>query len=59
SRSFDSSRNRGSFDTSRRNELNRDFGARSNGYDRYNNRQRNFGGARASGARSRGARRRR
>ena len=38
SRTYDSTRNRSSFDGSRRNELNRSYNARSNGYQRYNNR---------------------
>lgn len=38
SRSYDSSRYSGSFDSSRRNELNRSYDARSSGYQRYNNR---------------------
>ena len=37
-RSFDSSRSRGSFDASRRTELNRSHSARTNGYQRYDNR---------------------
>jgi len=38
SRTYDSSRYSGSFDSSRRNELNRSHDARTNGYNRYNNR---------------------
>jgi hypothetical protein len=37
-RTYDSSRNSGSFDSNRRNELNRSYDARSSGYQRYNNR---------------------
>ena len=37
-RTYDSSRNRSSFDSNRRNELNRSYNARSSGYQRYNNR---------------------
>ena len=37
-RTYDSSRYSGSFDKSRRNELNRSYDARTNGYSRYNNR---------------------
>ena len=40
SRTYDSSRNRGSFDSSRRQELNRSFNARTNGYQRYDQRSR-------------------
>lgn len=43
-RSIDTSRYRGSFDSNRRNDLNRSFNARTNGYQRYNNRQLNTGG---------------
>ncbi len=50
-RSFDSSRNRGSFDTNRRNELNRSQHARTRGYQNYNTRQSNFGGNRPAGGR--------
>jgi len=39
-RTFDSSRNRDSFDSSRRQELNRSFNARTNGYQRYDQRSR-------------------
>jgi len=38
SRTYDSTRDRSSFDGSRRNELNRSYNARSSGYQRYNNR---------------------
>lgn len=58
SRSFDSSQSRGSFDTSRRNELNRNYNARTNGYQRYNDRQSSFGANRGT-SRQRGQRRRR
>jgi hypothetical protein len=37
-RTYDSSRYSGSFDSNRRNELNRSYDARSSGYERYNNR---------------------
>lgn len=37
-RSYDSSRYSGSFDSSRRNDLTRSYNARTNGYQRYNNR---------------------
>jgi hypothetical protein len=37
-RTYDSTRNRSSYDSSRRNELDRSYNARSSGYDRYNNR---------------------
>jgi hypothetical protein len=40
-RTYDSSRNRGSFDSSRRNELNRNYNSRTNGYQRYDQRSRN------------------
>jgi hypothetical protein len=43
-RHYDSNLNRGSFDSSRRNELDRSYNARSGGYQRYNSRQ-SFGGA--------------
>ncbi len=56
-RSFDSSQYQGSFDASRRNELNRNYDARSNGYERYNNRQSSLGSNRSRGARQ-GRRRR-
>ena len=42
-RTYDSTRNRSSFDGSRRNELNRSFNARNSGYQRYNNRSVNTG----------------
>jgi hypothetical protein len=56
-RSYDSSRNRSSFDSSRRSELDRNRNARSSGYERYNNRSANAGRNRSFGAR--GGRRRR
>ena len=56
-RSYDSTRNRDSFDSSRRSELNRDRSARTSGYDRYNNRSAG-GFSRGSGARAGGRRRR-
>jgi hypothetical protein len=37
-RTYDSNRYSGSFDSSRRSELNRSYDARTNGYSRYNNR---------------------
>ena len=43
-RTFDSSRTRSNFDRSRRNELNRSFDARNNGYQRFNSRSMNSGG---------------
>jgi len=51
-RSVDSSRYNGSFDTNRRRELDRNFDARSNGYQRYNTRQSNMSGSRARGGRA-------
>lgn len=42
-RSYDSTRNRGSFDASRRSDLNRSYNARTNGYQRYNNRSASAG----------------
>jgi hypothetical protein len=56
-RSYDSSRDRSSFDSSRRSELDRSRNARSSGYERYNNRSANAGRNRSLGAR--GSRRRR
>jgi len=47
-RTYDASRNRGTFDTAQRNNLNRSYSARSDGYQRYNTRQ-SYGGARAGG----------
>ena len=43
-RTFDSSQFKGSFDSSRRSELNRNYNARSSGYQRYNNRLGNSSG---------------
>ena len=43
-RSYDSTRNRSSYDYNRSMELNRDRNARSSGYERYNNRSANAGG---------------
>ena len=37
-RTYDSTRNRSQYDGSRRNDLNRSYNARTNGYQRYNNR---------------------
>ena len=55
-RTYDSSRNRSSFDRSRSRELDRSRSARSQGYQRYNNRS---AGSRSMGGRSMGGRRRR
>jgi len=44
-RSLDSSQYRGSFDSGRYNDLNRNYNARTGGYQRYNNRQSYGGGA--------------
>lgn len=58
-RSYDSRRNRNSYDSSRRQELNRNYNARSQGYQRYNNRSANSRSMRrSSGMRSRPRRRR-
>ncbi len=46
-RTYDSTRSRGSFDANRRSELNRSMNARTNGYQRYNNRQSNYSGSRS------------
>jgi len=55
-RTYDSTRNRNSYDNSRRSELNRSYNARTQGYQRYNNR----GSASAGGfSRPAGGRRRR
>jgi len=51
SRSFDSTRSTGSFDSNRRSELDRNYSARTNGYDRFNNRQSSFGSNRSQGGR--------
>ena len=56
-RTYDSSRNRGSFDTARRNDLNRHYNARTNGFQRYDQRSQNAG--RMSQPRQRGMQRRR
>ena len=61
-RSYDSTRNRSSLDSSRRSDLNRSHNARSQGYQRYNNRSSSAGSFnRSSSSRSRpaGGRRRR
>jgi hypothetical protein len=55
-RSFDSSRSQGTFDASRRSELNRSQQARTNGYQRYNNRS--SASSRPQGGRRGGGRRR-
>ncbi len=57
-RSYDSSRNRSSFDSSRRNELDRNRYARSSGYDRYNRRSASAGSFNRAGMRQRPGRRR-
>lgn len=57
-RSFDSSRNRGSFDQNRRSELNRNLNARTNGYQRYDRRNQSASRSRQPKQRS-GQRRRR
>ena len=50
-RTYDSTRARSNFDRSRRNELNRSFNARNNGYERFNSRSLNSGGfSRSPGA---------
>ena len=49
--SYDSSRNRGTYDANRHNELNRSYNARSTGYQNYNNRQRSYSGGGATGGR--------
>ena len=50
-RTYDSSRNRSSFDSNRRAELNRSMNARSSGYDRYNSRSAAGGINRSPGTR--------
>jgi hypothetical protein len=57
-RTYDSTRSRGSFDANRRSELNHSMNARTNGYERYNNRQSNFSGNRMQGGRQPQRRRR-
>jgi len=58
-RTYDSSRNRSTYDSRSRSELNRNYNARSTGYQRYNNRSANAGSMRRStGARQRPRRRR-
>jgi len=56
--SFDSTRNRGTYDANRRSELNRSYDARRSGYQNYNNRQRNYSGGRSAGGRQFRSRRR-
>jgi len=56
-RTYDSSHSRGSFDQNRRNELNRNYDARTNGYQRYERRNQNA--SRASQPRQRNAQPRR
>ena len=57
-RTYDSTRNRDSYNNSNRNELNRNRNARSSGYERYNNRSANSGSFnRSSGTRPRPRRR--
>jgi len=59
-RSYDSSRNRGTYDANRRNELNRSYDARNNGYQRYDRRSSaNRSMQQRSRSRPRGGRRRR
>jgi len=57
-RTYDSTRNRSSLDSSRRSDLNRSYNARSSGYERYNNRSASAGSFNRS-PRSRPAGRRR
>ena len=57
-RTYDSTRNRSSLDSSRRSDLNRSYNARSSGYERYNNRSTSAGSFNRS-PRSRPAGRRR
>jgi hypothetical protein len=49
--SYDSTRNRGTYDANRRAELDRSYNARTTGYQNYNTRQRSYGGS-YSGRRS-------
>jgi len=56
-RTYDSTRNRQSFDSSRRSELNSSANARSNGYQRYNNRSSSGSFNRSQGSRRMGRRR--
>ena len=53
-RTYDSSRSLGSFDANRRSELNRNFNARTNGYDRFDRRVQN--NSRINQSRQRGGR---
>jgi hypothetical protein len=59
-RTYDSTRDRSSYDGSRRNELDRSYNARSSGYQRYNNRSTAGGGSfnRSPSSRPAGRRRR-
>ncbi|MDH3614096.1 MAG: hypothetical protein OEU90_03595 [Gammaproteobacteria bacterium] len=59
-RTYDSTRNRSSYDGSRRSELDRSYNARSSGYERYNNRSSAGAGSfnRSAGSRPAGRRRR-
>jgi len=58
-RSYDSTRSRGSYDQGRRSELNRDLNARTNGYQRYEQRNRSASSMNQSRQRSRQPSRRR
>jgi hypothetical protein len=49
--SYDSSRNRGTYDANRHQDLNHSYDARTNGYQNYNTRQRSYGGSQFSGGR--------
>jgi len=55
--SYDSSRNRGTYDANSRNDLNRSYNARTTGYQNYTTRQRSYSGSRSAGGRQ-GRRRR-
>jgi hypothetical protein len=58
-RTYDSSRSRGSFDSNRRSELNSNRSARTQGYERYNNRSSSRGSRGSRTPRARGGGRRR
>lgn len=49
---YDSTRNRGTYDANRRAELNRSYNARTTGYQNYSTRQRSFSGGQSSGRRA-------
>ncbi len=49
--SYDSSRNRGTYDANRHQDLNRSYNARTSGYQNYNNRQRSYGSGSMAGGR--------